>query len=427
MDEITELITRLVFQLAVILLAAKLAGEACERYLKVPSVLGELVVGIIIGPYALGGLSFGGIGPLFQIPNPSGDRLVVPVSSELYALAQVASVVLLFVVGLETDARLFLRYGVPGLVVAAGGVALPFFLGAYATVSFGFADHFASPESLFMGAILTATSIGITARVLSSIGKLGTPEGVTVMAAAVIDDVLGILVLTIVAGVVATGTISTMDVAKVGAKTVVFWVALTGIGFLLSRFISRFLLSFRVAGAGIAISLAIALFASGLAEIFGLALIIGAYSAGLALSGTRIARELEHPANILYNTLVPIFFVVMGMMVDLTAVRGVLFFGIVLSFLAIVGKVLGSGIPALGVGFKFWGGLRIGVGMVPRAEVALIMAGIGLTRGVVSHDLYGVAIMMTIITTLLAPVVLVWTFSRGGSGTRKAEAKVENR
>ena len=173
-----------------------------------------------------------------------------------------------------------------------------------------------------------------------------------------------------------------------------------------------------------ALALAIAFLAAGLAESFGLAMIIGAYSIGLALSNSEIADTLREPMESLYHTLVPIFFVVMGMLVDFRAMEAVLLFGLVISLLAIVGKVFGCGLPALAVGFNQWGAGRIGVGMMPRGEVALIVAGVGLSRGIIQPDLFGVSIMMTFITTVLAPLALVPIFRKGGLGTRRAPATV---
>ena len=419
-QDFTELVTRLVFQLAVILVAAKIGGEVCERYLKVPPVLGELVVGIIIGPFALGGFSFLGLGPLFE--DVHGEGGAIPVSLELFSVSQIAAVVLLFAAGLETDLKQFLRYAGPATAVAVGGVVFPFLFGMGATLLFKPGGLSGDPllySALFMGAVMTATSVGITARVLSDMQKLDTSEGVTVLAAAVVDDVLGILVLTIVVGVSAPDEqLSVGGVATIGVKAVGFWLALMAGGILGARYISQALGAFRSPGSAVALALAIAFLAAGLAESFGLAMIIGAYSIGLALSGTPLARRVEEPIMSVYHALVPIFFVVMGMMVDVTAMGGVIVFGLVVTVLAVMGKVVGAGLPALATGFNKVGSWRIGIGMLPRGEVALIIAGIGLSRGVIESDIFGVAILMTVATTLLAPIILVPAFKNGGPGRR---------
>lgn len=421
-NHLTEIVTHLAFVLTVILIAAKIGGEICERYLKVPAVLGELVAGVLIGPHALGGMTILGMGPLFESLHVVGSEIaVIPVSTELWAIAQIAAVVLLFSAGLETDLGQFLRYAGPATVVAAGGVIFPFLAGAYAVIIFGYADSFTDPLPLFMGALMTATSVGITARVLSERRKLGTPEGVTILAAAVIDDVVGILVLTIVVGIAATGEFSSIEVAKIGAKAIGFWLALMTGGILLARHISRLFGLFQVNGANLALALALAFLAAALAESFGLAMIIGAYSIGLALERTSLARAIEEPLAAISSFLVPIFFVVMGMLVDIQAMQSLLLFGSVLTILAVVSKVFGSAVPALAVGFTRIGSLRVGIGMLPRGEVALIIAGIGLSRGILTPDFFGVAILMTMVTTLLAPVLLVPAFEKGGDGRRDAE------
>lgn len=421
-NDFTELVMRLVFQLAAILVAAKIGGEICERYLKIPPVLGELVAGIAIGPFALGGLSLLGMEPLFELHGGGEGGGAIPVSLELFSVSQIAAVVLLFAAGLETDLKQFLRYSGPASLVAVGGVVFPFALGVGATMLFKPGGLSGDPllySALFMGAVMTATSVGITARVLGDLQKLDTPEGVTVLAAAVVDDVLGILVLTVVVGLATPDeALSALGIGLVGAKAVGFWIALMTGGILGAKYISRALTAFKVAGSPLALALGLAFLAAGLAESFGLAMIIGAYSIGLALSGTPLARQIEEPIISVYHALVPIFFVVMGMMVDVGAMGGVLVFGLVVSALAVLGKVVGCGLPALAVGFNRVGAWRIGIGMLPRGEVGLIIAGIGLSRGIIEADVFGVAIMMTVVTTFLAPVILIPAFKKGGSGRR---------
>lgn len=422
---ITVLVAHLVLQLSVILVAAKLGGELFERYLKQPSVLGELLAGAAIGPYALGGLELPVIGAIFgHLTETAGEVSVIPVSLELWAVAQIGAIILLFFAGLETDFNLFFRYSGPAFVVGVGGVILPFLFGDLATVAFGIASGPLDPTALFMGAIMTATSVGITARVLGDIRKLDTPEGVTILAAAVIDDVLGIIVLAIVISLGASGDVSLGNIAIIGAKAMGFWLGLMAVGILLSKWISRFLSSFRSAGSALALALAIAFLSAALAEGFGLAMIIGAYTIGLALSNTEIAEDLKEPMEAVFHAFVPVFFVVMGMLVNFAAMAPVLVFGLVISLLAIIGKIVGCGGASLGVGFNTRGASRIGVGMMPRGEVALIVAGVGLSSGIIGQDVFGVSIMMTFITTVLAPIILVPIFQSGGPGSRKAASAV---
>ncbi len=415
-----EALTRLVFQLAVILAAAKISGEVCERFLKMPAVLGELAAGIIIGPFALGGFDFPAVGSLFEHVAEGGaqEAFSIPVSESLWSIAQVGSIVLLFLAGLETDLRQFLRYARPATVVAVGGVAFPFVFGVWLTVAFNYAESFTDVEALFVGALLTATSIGITVRVLGDLRRLGTPEGVTILGAAVLDDVIGILILTIVVGLGDSGELSVGSAGIVAVKTLGFWIALTGLALLFRSQISALLQRFQVSGASLALALALAFLAAGLAESFGLAMIIGAFSIGLALSGTELAHRIDEPLRAVYAALVPIFFVVMGMLVDVSSLGGVWGFGLVITAAAVVGKVGGSGLPALLVGFNRRGAWRVGVGMLPRGEIALIMAGIGISSGVLGQDLYGVAIMMTVATTALAPPILALSFRTESPGVR---------
>ncbi len=406
------------FQLAVVLFAAKLGGEICHRYLKQPTVLGELVMGMIIGPYALGGIPLPGIGPLFTPFMSTGAHSTPSNGNELYLIAQVAIILLLFSAGLGTDFRQFFRFAGPASIVALGGEVFSFAFAALVAVAFGLADHFLSPGALFIGAIVGSTSVSIAARVIRDMGKLGTPEGITILAADVIDDVMGILILTVVIGITTIGEFHAVDALLSLGKAVGFWLALTAAGILLAKYIVHFIISFRVAGSAMALALALALFSSGLAEEFGLATIVGAYAIGLALSNTELANILARPMDTLHHIFVPIFFVVMGMLVDFQAVWGVFLFGLAIVVVAIVGKIIGCGLPSLGIGFNWIGAARIGFGMVPRGEVSLIIAGIALTRGLIPSNMFGVAVMLVIFTAVITTVVLPWLFKKGGAGRR---------
>ena len=423
-SDVAETVIELLIQLAVILIAAKVAGELTARFLKLPTVLAEVGIGVLIGPFALGAIDLPGLGPLFPIPLVDGAPAVIPVSSELFALAQIGSIVLLFAIGLETNLRQFLRYAGPATAVALGGVVAPFALGAAATVLFGFAGEggFSSSEALFMGAIMTATSVGITARVLADLRCLDQPEGVTILAAAVVDDVVGILVLTVVVGASAATSFSVGNLGVVALKAIGFWLGLTAVGIWAAPYIERLVNRFRTPGSGLVLTLGLAFLAAGMAELAGLAFIIGAFSMGLALSTTELGHRVEEETTAISQFLVPVFFVVMGMLVDVGSMLNAVVFGLVLSALAIISKVFGSGIPALATGFNFLGSARIGVGMTPRGEVALIIAGIGLSQGIIGQSLFGVSIMMTIITTLIAPVVLIPLFRIGGTGLRRGDS-----
>jgi len=414
-------LAHLVLQLAALLLAAKLFGLVFKKF-KQSEVLGELIGGMVVGPFALGALPLPFIGKLFPVIEAIGEHAsTLPISTELYFFGQIGAVLLLFLVGLETDAKLFVKYGLKSLGIALGGVVLPFFLGAWGTVMFGFANSWTDTSALFMGAIMVATSVGITARVLSDMYKLDTREGVTILAAAVIDDVLGILILALVISLAGSGGgaegVSWAELGTIGLKAVGFLGGMVLLGWLFGKRLSNILL--KLDGktyAAIAASICFAVAA--VAEMFGLAMIIGAYLAGIILSVTKVGKQLEEKLAGASHLIVPIFFAIMGTLVDFKAMGAVLVFGLVITVFAIIGKVLGSGLPALFSGFNFLGSMRVGIGMLPRGEVALIVAGIGLSAGIISNEIFGVSIMMTVITTLMAPMILVPLFKNSKSGLK---------
>jgi len=427
-DNPLAVVAELILLLAVILVAAKVGGEVSERYLKIPPVLGELGAGILISPFLLGGIHWFGGGAIFEVAH---DGSGLPVEPQLFFVAQMAAIVLLFEAGLETNRDQFMKYVRPATAVAAGGVILPFFMGFAATVLLGFGDMDSIEgmiPALFVGAIMTATSVGITARVLADIRRLDSPEGVTILAGAVVDDVLGIIILAIVVGIAEEGTVTAGSVGIIFLKAVGFWLGLMIIGSIVSKYISNVVLWFKSAGGALVLALALAFIASAVAEIyFGLAMIIGAYTMGLALSSTELKHQVEDSMRSVNNFLVPIFFVVIGMQVDFTAfgagetsLGSAILFAAVLTVFAVISKIVGSGVPALFVGFNRIGATRVALGMLPRGEVALIVAGIGLTSGVIGQDIFGVAIVMTVVTTVLAPVFLIPAF-KGGSGLKNGE------
>ena len=431
-DSPLHLVAALILSLSIILICAKLGGEFFERILKLPPVLGELIAGIIIGPFALGGIIIGKFGPLFNIPLDShtGNNSMIPIDPSLYFLAQVGAVILLFEAGLETNKKQFFKYLKPAGVIAAGGVIVPFILGVLATVITGFASFNSLTEflpALFIGSILTATSIGVSARVLGDMGKLDSEEGVTILASAVVDDVIGVIVLAIIVGIHTTGVVSTGGIFIIGAKAILFWFVLTFFGSMISPWISKAISWFKGAGVKVCLSLALAFIAAGVAELyFGLAMIIGAYSLGLALSSTILKDEIEESLQKINFFLIPLFFCVIGMQVDLGAIFSgsaslikIIIFLVILIVFAVISKILGCGIPALGVGFNRLGAWRIGVGMLPRSEVAFIVAGIGLGSGIIDKQIFGVAVFMAITTSIIAPILLSPAFKSDKSGLRK--------
>jgi Kef-type K+ transport system membrane component KefB/mannitol/fructose-specific phosphotransferase system IIA component (Ntr-type) len=423
-EPVTEIMAVLALQLGIVLFVVRICGKLAKRF-KIPQVLEELLAGVIIGPYALGSIAFPGF-PHGFFPLHSGS---LAVSTELYAFASIASIVLLFASGLETDIGLFLRYSVAGGVIGIGGVVASFALGDLIGVFLLPDATFMSPACLFMGILSTATSVGITARILSDQKKMDSPEGVTILAAAVFDDVLGIIALAVVLGIVAViaggqgagGSLRASGILAIAGKAFGIWLGFTTLGLVFSKKIAGFLKSFKSSFDFSILGLGIALILAGIFEKQGLAMIIGAYIAGLSLSRTDIAAVIQERIRGLYEFFVPVFFAVMGMMVDLREIASlpVLIFGCIYTLTAILAKIVGCGGPALLLGFNGRGALRIGIGMVPRGEVALIISGIGLASGILDNRLFAVIILMTLITTLAAPPLLSLTLRVKGAGTRK--------
>lgn len=414
----THKMTVLVLQLAMIIIASRLVGWAFNRFLKQPKVLGELAAGMLIGPYALGALYIPALhGPLFHLPEGT-----LPISPELYGFAVMASIILLFSAGLETDLPTFLRFSVKGSIIGLGGVLASFILGDLtAVLLLSDVSGFMHPTALFLGTLSTATSVGITARILSERRKMSTPEGVTILAAAVLDDVIGIILLAVVVGVAKVsasgGEVSWGPIGLIAAKAFGFWLISTVIGILVAPKLTKGLKRFESMEMIAALAFGLALFLSGLSEMAGLAMIIGAYVIGLSLSQTDIAHDIQETLHGVYGFMVPIFFCIMGMMVNFAAMQGVLIFGCIYTLVAFAGKLFGCGIPALLAGFNLRGALRIGAGMLPRGEVTLIVAGIGLSSGAIGQDMFGVAIMTLLAASVVAPPVLIKSFE-GGSGYR---------
>ncbi|MFH1046153.1 MAG: cation:proton antiporter [Candidatus Omnitrophota bacterium] len=393
----------LVFQIGIIIFAAWLGGSLFER-LKFPAVLGEIIAGVLIGPYLFG-----------RIPIPGFSQGVFPllsdfpVSVELYSIAAIASIILLFTAGLQTDIDTFFRYSVAGSVVGLFGVIVSFTLGDLSAVLFshslGGNYGFLHPVSLFLGAISTATSVGISARILSEKKKMDSPDGITIISAAVIDDVLGIIILALVVSIAKSGHIDWQKIFLISLKAIVIWLGFTALGLIFSRQLAKFLKSFKDRITISLMAFAIALLLAGIFEKSGLAMIIGAYIIGLSLSKTDLSYLIQENLSGLQKFLVPLFFCVMGMLVNIQGMFSwhIALFSLVFVTFAIISKLLGCGIPALFLNFNALGALRIGVGMIPRGEVALIIAGIGLAAGIIPHDIFGVAILMTFVTTLVTP------------------------
>ena len=402
-----EVYFKFILSFALILIAARIGGEVAERYLKQPPVLGELVAGIIISPFALGGLI--------------GDPIILNFATihggfgleEFHAMeiiSEIAVVTLLFVAGLETDVRSFLRYGWTGASVAIGGVILPFIFGYL--IIWVLYPEIGTTGFLFMGAVLTATSIGITVRILMDMRRLQTKEGATILVGAVIDDIIGIVVLSVIISIAGTGELNIGHAFQVGAIGLAGWFALLMIGVRFHGYISMiFLNPFKRSGTIPIVAIIIGFLIAYLVTLVELHPVVGAYVAGLMFAATREREEILHGIRPIMVFLAPFFFCYLGMQVNLGfffTAPIIAIIAVILIVLAAVGKIIGCYIPARIVGrFSHHSSLVVGVGMVPRGEVGLIIAGAGLLAlGEPFRDLFAAAVLVSIATTLITPPLL---------------------
>jgi Kef-type K+ transport system membrane component KefB len=421
----THRMMMLAIQIGFLLFAAKIGNILFEK-IKMPGVLGELVVGMVIGPFALGRI------PIYGMEKglfPMYDSQAI--SPELFGLSSIAAIVLLFTAGLETDLRLLIRYFGVGVLVAIGGVTFSFVFGAGVVIFFaerllGHGVSIHDPIVLFAGIVSTATSVGITARILTEKHKIDTPEGVTILSAAVIDDVIGIILLAIVIGVVNASqsgeAFRWSHVGLITFKAVGIWLAATLIGLASARKIGTMLKWFESRTSIAIMSLGLGLMLAGLFEEFGLAMIIGAYVMGLTLSQTDVKHVILEKTEGIYEFLVPIFFCTTGMQINPESMVSptILLFAGVFSFFALLAKVIGCGLPAWATDFNLRGSARVGFGMAPRGEVGLIIAGLGLSSQFLSRDVFGAFVIMVVINTLTTPPVLVFLFRSPESGLKKS-------
>jgi len=395
--------------LIVILLAAKIGGDVVERF-KQPAVLGELVLGMIIGNLALVGI---------DIFEPFKHSVTLEV------LAEIGVIILLFQVGLESSLSEMMKVGLASFMVAVFGVVAPFFLG------WGVGAWFLPDASIyvhiFIGATLTATSVGITARVLQDIGKIRSREAKIILGAAVIDDIMGLVILAVVTGIITTASVgselSSAGIFWIIFKAVAFVVAALAIGNFLAPKILHVGSKMHVKGVLLSIALMVCFTLAFLAGLIGLAPIVGAFAAGLILDrvhyrtfterGEHDITELIEPIAVF---LVPIFFVRMGMMVELNTFGhiDILLFAAVMTIAAIIGKQACS----LAIFNKGINRIAIGLGMIPRGEVGLIFAGIGaklMLKGepVISTSTFSAVVIMVIVTTLVTPPFLKMSMLKG--------------
>jgi Kef-type K+ transport system membrane component KefB len=404
-------VSEVLLGLIIILLAAKIGGDIVERFNQ-PAVLGELIFGIIIGNLTLVGI---------DVFEPFKHSL------SLEVLAEIGVIILLFQVGLESSLGEMMKVGVTSFMVATFGVITPFFLG------YGVSVWFLPQESIyvhiFIGATLTATSVGITARVLQDMKKIQTAEAKIILGAAVIDDIMGLVILAVVMGIISAAAggagLSAGGVFWIVAKAVGFVVGAIFIGHLLAPRIFVVGSKMRVKGVLLAIALMICFTLAFIADQIDLAPIVGAFAAGLILDEIHFKpfrdtkkeeRSVDEMIEPIATFLVPIFFVRMGMLVELRTFghMEILAFAGVMTLAAILGKQACS----LAIFTKGINRVAIGLGMIPRGEVGLIFAGIGAklylyNEPVISGGTFSAVVIMVIVTTLVTPPVLKWSMLRG--------------
>ena len=373
----------LVLQLVIILVCTKLAGDLTVK-LGQPAVLGKLIIGIIIGPAMLGWVQ-------------NGDLLK--------ELSQIGVLLLMFIAGLETDLEQLRKNWKSAFAVAIGGIILPFIGGYGASLFFGLSNNYA----LFMGLLLCATSVSISVQTLKDMNQLSTREGTTILGAAVVDDVLVVILLAFMMSLLGGG--GDVSLGLVIGKKVLFFAGAAVLGIFAVPWIMKLFAPLRVTEALISGALIICFGFSYLAEWLGVAGIIGAFAAGIAISQTPYKHDVEHRLEpIAYAIFVPIFFVSVGLDVTFDGVGSQVWFIVVFTIVAIITKLIGSGVGARLTGFDLRSSIGIGSGMVSRGEVALIIATTGLTSGLLAQEYFTPLVIVVILTTLVTPPMLKMSF-----------------
>jgi Kef-type K+ transport system membrane component KefB len=400
-----SIIVRLFLVFGAMLLAGKFSGELFER-IGQPAVLGELIAGIVLGGSVLG-----------IIPTAPDDTLTEIVQ----IFAEIGVVILLFEIGLETDLKQMSRVGLGAAAVAAVGVVLPM-LGGFLfwispVVPRGLSHASITTTAIFIGATLTATSVGITARVLQDLRAMHSVEARMIIGAAVIDDIIGILLLGLVSSLVAGEAVSAWGLTKSMGLAIGFLIFAVGIGLLVAPRVFSLLDKMRVRGSLLVSAFAFVLFMAAFASLAGSALIIGAFAAGIILSGTNQFDAIVSRIKPVADVFTPIFFLSIGAQFDVALLNPfvgsnatILAIGGALFLIAILGKVA-AGWAVPWIRFNRSG---VGIGMIPRGEVGLIFANIGLTAGVLTRELFSAVLIMVMGTTFIAPPLLKWAFGRRG-------------
>ena len=377
----------------ILLFAAKLMAELFLR-LKLPIVLGELLAGMIVGPFALGGF--------FVV---DGKQLLV-INDEIKILGEMGAVVILFMAGLEMTPKEFLKGGKASFTVGTLGVVVPFFAGLVIFNMFGFEML----QSMLIATALTATSIAISIQVLTEFGKIKAPEARLIIGAAVVDDILAIAVLSVVVSIAGSeGGVESIDITEITITILqvlgFFAIMLIVAVVIIPKVITPRL--WKAKGSVEGIATASFFGAAALAGSIGLSPIVGAFAVGMALSTTKVFEKIENYIGKIGLIFAPLFFAIIGAQVDLRAVNlEVLFLSGIIIVVAIVTKLFGCGLPAMFFLKNKAQGMRVGIGMISRGEVGLIVAGVGVTGGILTSDVYSTIVIMVAVTTIITPIWL---------------------
>ncbi|MBY9081590.1 cation:proton antiporter [Paenibacillus sp. HN-1] len=372
-----------VLYLVLIIFCTKIAGDLSVR-IGQPAVLGKLVLGIVLGPAVLGWIS--------------GNEFI-------HYFAEIGVLLLMFMAGIETDLDQLKKNWKSAVAVAIGGILVPFWGGWAVAESFGLSNS----SSLFMGVVFSATSVSISVQVLKEMNRLNSREGTTILGAAVVDDVLVVILLAFIMSFLGAG--SEIPLGILIGKKLVFFIVITLAGWFLVPRLMKILSKLRVTEPVVSIALAICFGFAYFVDLMGMAGIIGAFAAGLAISQTSFKHAVETKVEpIAYSIFVPVFFVSIGLNVTFDGVGGQLVFLVILTVVAILTKFIGATLGARFTGFNLKSAMGIGSGMISRGEVALIMASTGLQAGLLLPEYFTSVVIMVIVTTLVAPPLLKLSF-----------------
>jgi len=383
-----------IIAVGILLAAAKLMGELFSR-IKLPIVLGELLAGMIIGPFALGAF----------LLNPDTGESILKIGPEIRTLGEIGAIVILFMAGLEMTPKEFLRGGKASFTVGTLGVVVPFFAGLLVFQAFGFD----ALQAMMIATALTATSIAISIQVLKEFNKIKSPEARLIIAAAVVDDILAIAVLSVVTsfgGSEALENVDLLDVTFTILKVLGFFAAiLIAAIFILPKVITPRI--WKAQGSVEGIATASFFGAAAIAGTLGLSPIVGAFAVGMALSATKVFEKIEHFISRIGLIFAPLFFAIIGAQVDFRTVNlDILMLSGVVIAIAVATKLLGCGLPSMLFLKNKTAGMRVGIGMISRGEVGLIVAGVGLSSGVLTGDIYTTIVLMVAVTTIITPIWL---------------------